>query len=664
MKMTDTFFPDHFDQADKAGVFLGVVTMIVSLYLLYEIRPNTSLRSNKIIAQLSLYKNNVKFKEAGSVAFYEVRTKENFQSNDEIFTGKNSEASVKFIKSGSVLKIPSSSLVRIEEGDDGDIVEVKDGVVSLVLEKDQKINLRQDGVLHTIESDKNTSVKVFNTDGILRVLPKDNGVKLKGVDGDAEFQKNIETQIPLQVNKMFNLLEPQAGEKIPFDTSYKITVDKEDSYKVELSKGADFKKIIETSNFNGKEYTWNLNVSDGDYFLRVQSKDTSKTIPITLVTKYQIENFKPENGSVATATPSEGIKLSWDPIPTGKYYLHIKDRNGDIKSSNIASNEFQVQSISGEALEWTVTSKEMSKTSLANMDFNRVSLNYQGEVTFTKSADKKEYEINEKEIKLSWTSSSPSSYEVKVLDGQTNVEVYSSVLNKADLTLPLTKIGEYKIDVASKDFPSFKKASTRITVTAPAVEWVEGQEKIIKTTDVDHHLKLAFTKNIDDLDAVNFFYKFQGSEKEVKVKPEALQDLLLTEFGDYCFSAKLKDEQKYYRNPKDFCFKLVQLPPFEALPRAKDSILEYTKNDGGVETYIVKVPAIKNATKYDYAIYKDNKGKELIFKDTTTTPQFKWTTRRSGIFFLQYKVYNERGRVSELSPFSRIIFPISPLSNW
>ena len=664
MKMTDTFFPDHFDQADKAGVFLGLFTMIVSLYLLYEVRPNTSLRSNKIIAQLSLHKNNVRFKEAGSVAFYEVRSKENFQSNDEIFTGKNSEASVKFLKSGSILKIPSSSLVRIEEGDDGEIVEVKDGVVSLQLEKDQKIKIKKDGILHEIESDKNTSVKVFNTDGALKILPKDTGLKLKTNEGDKEFQKDVETQVPLQVNKMFNLMQPQAGEVIPYETSYNLAVDKADQYKIELSRGADFKKVVARSNFDGKNYTWNLNVPDGDYFLKVESKETSKTIPISLVTKYKIEDLKPVSGTIATVVPSEGLKLSWSSIPTNNYYLHIKDKNGNIQSTKLGQNEYKVQNLSGEALEWTVTPKEIPKESLAFTEFNRISLNYEGEVKFTEAVNKKEYDLNEKELKLGWVSSSPSTFEVKVTDTQTNAEVFSTEASTTDLTLPLNKVGDLKIEVASKDYPSFKKASTTITVTAPAITWAEGQEKVIKTTDIEHHLKLNFTKNIEDLSKVEFSYILQGKDKAVTVKPEALQDLLLTEFGDYCFSAKLKDKQKYFTNPEDFCFKLIQLPPFNAIPRAKDSILEYTKTDGGVETYIVKVPSIKNAVKYEFAIYKDNKGKDLVFQDTTTTPQFKWTTRRSGIFFLQYKVYNEKGRVSEPSPFSRIIFPISPLSSW
>ena len=73
---------------------------------------------------------------------------------------------------------------------------------------------------------------------------------------------------------------------------------------------------------------------------------------------------------------------------------------------------------------------------------------------------------------------------------------------------------------------------------------------------------------------------------------------------------------------------------------------------------------MKEAVKYEFSIYKDDKGKNLVFRDATSSPEFKWTTRRSGVFFLQYKVTNKRGRSSELSPFSRIIFPISPLSNW
>lgn len=664
MKIYETFFPDHFDQADRVGVFFGLFVMVISLYLLYEVRPNTGLRSNKTIAQLSIYTNNVKFKEAGSVAFYEVRTKENFQSNDEIFTGRDSEASVKFLKTGSVLKIPSSSLVRIEEGDDGDIIEVKDGVVSLQLEKDQSVNLSKDGVIHTIRSTDKNSVKIFNTEGQLRVLPNQKGLKLKTNEGEKEFKQDLATNVPLQYTAVFNLLYPQAGSIISYDTELDLTVDVDDSYTVQISKFADFSKTIESTKFKGKKFTWNLNIPDGDYFLKVQTDDNSRTVPITLVTRYQIEDLLPPNGTLATVVPEVGLKLSWKAIPTNNYYVHLKDEKGIVRSEYIKQNEFQVRPIAGKYLDWNVTSKVAPESALSLMSFNRVNLSYEGEIRFTASADKKEYQLNEKELKLSWLSSSPSTYEVKVTDIDSNTELMSTDVREASLTLPLSKIGELKIDVGSKEYPTFKKATTTVSISAPVIEWVEGQEKIIKTTDIEHRVKLSFIKNTPDLSAVEFFYNYKSGKKRVVIKPEELDNLLLSEFGDYCFGAVFTTPQKYLTNPKDFCLKLVQLPPFPTLPRAQDSVLEYTKEDGGLETYIVKVPAMKEAVQYEFSIYKDNKGKNLVFKDTTSSPEFKWTTRRAGVFYLQYKVTNKRGRSSGLSPFSRIIFPISPLSNW
>ncbi|MDO9181271.1 MAG: hypothetical protein Q7U04_02630, partial [Bacteriovorax sp.] len=84
----------------------------------------------------------------------------------------------------------------------------------------------------------------------------------------------------------------------------------------------------------------------------------------------------------------------------------------------------------------------------------------------------------------------------------------------------------------------------------------------------------------------------------------------------------------------------------------------------GNETFKIVVPTIDKAVKYHLEIFSDSLGKTLTYSADSALPEILWNTNRSGIYYIKYKVYDNKQRESEFSSFSKLIFPISPLSDW
>lgn len=196
MKFIETIFPDHFSQADRRGVLMGTLLSLIASIFLYKTPAPTRKEVTKPIARLESFSNNVRYRDSGSASFYNAEPGEVFQNRDEIFTGEKSDAIIRFPGSKTTLKIPSSSLIKIEEGENGEAVEIKDGGVDIVLQKDQVISLNSNGINHQIRSSqKESAVKIFYSSGELHLFTKDKGVKIKNANGESELVFNQDSII-------------------------------------------------------------------------------------------------------------------------------------------------------------------------------------------------------------------------------------------------------------------------------------------------------------------------------------------------------------------------------------------------------------------------------------------------------------------------------------
>ena len=161
-------------------------------------------------------------------------------------------------------------------------------------------------------------------------------------------------------------------------------------------------------------------------------------------------------------------------------------------------------------------------------------------------------------------------------------------------------------------------------------------------------------------------HKLFVSQKLVTTQYHNLDDLgnlSIDAFGKHCLVAIPTVLSKNFGNSKEFCFDLIKVPVFPLLSKNKDLILEYVKRNG-IDTYKINVPIVDKATKYKIEVYKSANAKDIVYTAESPSSEFFWSTNRSGIYYLRYKVFDSRNRSSDFSPASKLIFPISPLSSW
>ncbi|MDD4976068.1 MAG: hypothetical protein PHY93_17060 [Bacteriovorax sp.] len=670
MNFNKYFFPDHFSRADRMGVLAIALFTIIVFIIFLNTTAHTKNRIKKPIARLETFSNKVRFKDSDSVSFYDVVKNEQLQNRDEIFTGENSIAVVRFLKSKTALKIPSSSLIKIEDGENGEAIEIKNGVVDIFIEKNQAINVKVAGVDHQITpSQKESTIKAYFTEGELHFFTKDNGVKIKTSSGEKEIKSNREAILRgsgIKFESSFILSSPTQGENFESIEGIKIKTNRKSKYKIALSKNSAFIPSLDSAEFNGANFEWETSLEEGDYFLKVEDKKNNKIVPITLTNKYKIDGFVPADGEWLNLNPGEGTTLRWNLRPVASYKVIVRDSYGKERAYITHTNELQLHNVKGSWLEWTVVPVSAKGNYSHIMKANHVGLKFNGKIEFIGLTKKTQYKTDEGKIKLAWIAQKGEQVLVKVRDVKNNKEFSLDQIKESSVVIPIGPSGSYVVDVASNDYPRSQKTEFNYDVNSPILIWDSKLEKEIKSTEENEEIVLKYKTHFDFAQNIGLHINYipvKGNPIERKMKLGSSGKVKLEGFGQYCFKAQLNSPVKNYMDSDDYCLKLVQIPVFSFVPQAKDVVLTYLKHNNQ-DSYKLEVPSLNKAVRYHVEIYRDNVGKILVYSADSKTPDFFWTTNRSGIYYFRYNVYDAKNRPSEFSSFSKLIFPISPLSDW
>jgi hypothetical protein len=670
MNLNETFFPDHFTQVDRRTVYVSLLFSVASLLALWLVRPVSINQNKKQIAKLESISNKVRYKGAGSVSFYDIGKDEFLQNNDEVYTGVESNAWVRFKKSNVLLKIPASSLVRIEETENGDTVEVKEGVVDIYLGNDKKINLKVNGIDHLITTTGGEgNLKAYYAAGELHFFTKSNGIKITNDNGTTALDSNKDFILKSEKilnSSEFEVLSPQPGEKIDASNDFRILTNKDDFYKITISKNADMSSVLDKFQFNGRTGILNPSLQEGEYYLNIESKSSSKTIPINIVSSLRIDGLLPGDGEMLNLQPGDNVELRWNPIPVKKYKVTVKELLKKEKSYVVSENKLNLKEIKGASFEWSV-SPEIATGKFSNVQrLNQAGLRFNGKIEFKNLPIRPVLNVEDIKYRFNWNNVKSGDYIVKVSDESSGSELVNKTIKENSFEMKLLSIGSYKLEIASEDFPSLKKAIYSFDVEKPVATWKQDLKKEIKSTEDSEIVSLGISSNLEVKNNLIAEVTFKSNGSEVSKKEiglESLSSFRLEKFGDYCFKVKSKIKRKYYSDGIDHCLKFIQIPVFAKLPKASDAVLEYIKHKG-LDSYKIVVPEIEKAKQYQFQIYKDTKLKELVYTVDTNAPEMFWTSNRSGVYYLRYKVFDQKNRSSEFSGLSKLIFPISPLSDW
>jgi hypothetical protein len=675
MNLKETFFPDHFSQGSRIGVITGVLVSSLSLIALLNIKPINENRYKKTIARIEKFSSSVRLKGTGSASFYDVTLKEELQNSDEIFTGENSSALVRFIKSNTVLKIPSSSLVRIEESESGDIVEVKDGLVDIIIAKNQEINLKVNGEVHQIKAvEDNSSIKAYYSEGELQLVTEAKGIKVKDDKGERKLTSNVTVALAKKIEsikpviikiKPFNLLAPVSGQKFNALDGIAIATDPKADYKVNLSKDAKATEPVLSSNFTGNDFVWKTTFNDGDYFLNVSDSKTTRTVPIIISTVYDVTGFKPAEEEIINVTFGQKSILSWNPLNVKSYKVIVQNAQGISKEYITKNNQLELENLSGPEIKWSVNPELAGGSYYDSKKYIHNNLKYDGKIEFI-NLTKKDFKITETQFNVSWTAPLAEKFDIHLINLATNKEILHTQTKVKKLTIPLNSVGSFKLSVSSIDLPDLGVSEFTYTTSGPILSWDSTLPKELSSTEEDETILLKYSSKLDLKRVANIHQKYfpiNGTPVIKVLKIEEASQVKLVGFGQYCYIGHLISPLEHYYDSELYCFKLTQLPVFTTIPQPKDSILTNIKKDG-IESFKLTLPGVDKASKYHVEIYKEKSAKTLIYAADSNSPEVIWTTKRAGVFFFRFKVYDPKNRESSYSPIAKIIFPISPLSDW
>jgi hypothetical protein len=673
MNFIETIFPDHFDQTDRRTVFLGVFISVISAWALYVVQPPRKGRDKleKPIAQFETYSNNVRRKDSGSISYYDVVSKESIHNKDEIFTGDNSTALVRFLTSNNRLKIPSSSLVLIEERNSSDEIELRDGLVDIVLSQNQTINFKSNGESHELKaSAKDSVVKAYFSSGVLHLFTKDKGVSVKTAQKETKLIENQDASLTkgeFKIDNSFQILSPTPGEVLDNTYGAKIKTNLKAHYKIFLSMNNDFMKPAFVAEFDGTEFELNKPLEDGDYFLKIQQGKDQKVIPVSLLSKESIDGMSPASGETLTLVPGKKIMLKWDATKAISYKVIINDYLNKTKEYITKNNLIEINSLSGTSFTWSVSPELSPDRYSTSIKSNIINLNFVGSIDLINPPDPAMFNSLNENMTLSWKGEVGSNYIVKVFDNSSSSEVFTKQVNASMVVVPLTKSGSFVLEVESIEYPTFKKAQYKYIVNTPILSWDSSNKKEIFSSEEEQELILKFKANtrLEKDSELLMVYTPKGgaisSESQSSLRQD--QKVILKGYGRYCFKAIPGKNTTFTESSDEYCLKFIQIPVFDTLPETKDIKLALA-NPAEANVYAIKLITIKNTEEYYLEIFSDANAKNLVFSTSSKEPSFTWTTKRTGVYYYRYKVADIKNRESKYSTISKLILPISPLVDW
>jgi hypothetical protein len=671
MNLIDTFFPERFSRKDKFGVVLLVLSSAISFTALWIVRPPSRENNNSPIAKILFTTNKVKYKASGSVSFYEVFKGKLLHSDDEVFTGENSVASIQFIKSKNKLKVPSSSLVKIEDSANGETVEVKQGVVDILVTKDESVQLMVNGKKNTITSDKSASVvKAYYSAGELHLLTKDRGVRVTNEQNEEKaigVNKDSALVDRLGKNKnLFNVIQPLPGEKIEPNHGIKIKLDQSLNYKIKLSKNLEFTNPVAELSFEGKEYVLDFSLEEGTYYLKIEYLKTIKIIPVNIVSKFKISNFEPANDSIVTISTKDSVLLKWSPVEVKSYKVTIHDSTGEEKSIVVHEPFYEILSPKGEWIEWSIA-PEISEKKYSNVKKKlKFNLKYSGKIELINEGSliiNKSLELKH-DIKV--LANNEDNFLARFKNKITKKEFIKKILKNKTINLAELENGSYSLVVSSVNYPSLVSSVVEFSVVSKIATWNKEMLKTYQSKDDNMSLVLKINSSIDSWEKLKLELSFKSPEgKAINeiISLNKLKTLKLIGFGNYCLTIIPPKEMEFSTKSEVYCFNFVAAPTFDHSKTGHDTVMERIVH-GGVDSYKIEVKKMPDAKKYHLEIFKDKENTELVYKVDSSEPIFYWVSAKSGIYYMRYSVLDSKNRMSEFSPSSRLIFPISPLSEW
>jgi hypothetical protein len=677
MRLLETILPAHFTRVNRIIFFVALLFSVGSLIALLNVSTKDDDESRVLLATLVDQEKHVTRKFSNSLSFNEINKGEKLFNGDQIFTGENSKAKIVFLKSRNVLNIPPRGLVKIEEGKSGINVEIQKGLAEFVIQKDQTLNIIKKGaetvVLTSNSAGKGTGKLYYNNNKL--VLQVDSGqVKLQDSKGKTqEIKKNeavtvTETAIVKIVTA--TLVSPNNGDKIDIWEGIDVTWKNKGGVELTLSKKSDFSEGSIKVTANSSPYRWVTPLDVGTYYFKVKSTlpkaREENPIMLEMYSPHAITTFNPANDSTVSLKRGEALHLSWNEVPADKYRVTLYNTDGT-KSNYVTSKpEVRLQDLKDSMLQWSVAPLLKSGVYLADSAKKTVKVTYEGENKILTPTEGQKFELGKDKIQLAWNAAPQEKMHVKVMDTKQQL-LFEKDLQSTQLEFTPHEAGHYVMELTSKDYPSIPAGVRKFTVESVIANWVSKDNVKIESVDPEEQkveMKFeAVTKKLSDMEVV--IYGDETLKNKLRSGKVLSRTILypLKSFGTYCLVLRALDKDSAWLPSASKCIIYTSRPAFGKMDTPKNLVMKYVEQNG-VGSYTLEVPAIAGASMYEVQVYKDMEGKNIVFTERSKTPVVKWPTKKTGIYFYRYKAIDKKQHSSEFSGMAKLVFPISPLTDW
>jgi hypothetical protein len=675
MHFLEILLPPHFSRHNRIIFFLAILFSFISLVALLKVEPKDETQTRTMLATLVDQNQFVTRKFSNSLSFIETSKGDKLFNGDQIFTGENSTAKVVFTKSGNILNIPSRGLVKIEEGQSGESVDIQKGLAEFVIQKGQSINIIQGSETITLkanDSERGTG-KIFFKDKKL-VLQVDSGqISMNDKKGKVQEANKNET-FSLDGNDIkkvagVGLISPVWGQKIDIWKGLSLEWTNKGAVEAILARDSSFKEVVGRVTAQRSPHSWILPLEDGRYYLMVKPANNkvkdSTTFPIEMFSAHIIKDFSPADRSNIILKKGQGIKLSWSEVPVSKYKVSLYDQNGKSKVLLTETPDIFIDNVKGSTLEWTVAPQLSSGAFLSESVTNHINLTYEGQDQILSPKPNQGFIFGKDKILLSWTAAKAERLHVKMTNATLNqISIDKEVLENKSEFVPESP-GLYTLEVSSKDYPGIEPMKVNFSVAARIAEWDRSEPVELASIDAEEKkIELKFNSATKDLSEIELsIYSDEGLNNKITSSKVLSETIIYTvkRFGKYCFVLRSVNKSSVWLDSAKQCIFYKEMAPFDVIANSKNIILKFTKVNG-VGSYLITLPVVERAATYEVQVF-DNSQK-IVFADKSKNNVITWPSSKTGIFYYKYRVVDSKGRLSDYSGVSKLIFPISPLTDW
>lgn len=647
---------DSFGSTDRlliAGSLLFSAFFFVT-WLNYN--PHFLTRNLKNIAVVEKSKEDVRWKIAGNFDWMRPKIGVGLIQGDQIFTGDSSSATIKYLKKDIRVNLKPNTLITIEEIGDKLVMELEKGALDVELSENEEVLLKSSKGIEVIKGE-NKPIKIQMLLGNTNVLVPGN------------------TSLPEIITPDFNHIF-KIGELQPVELTAKF------EGTVEVSKNINFSDKVQVFKMQGLSKLESLELDEaGEYYLKIRNgTNLSNIVPFKVLGLSDIELTYPSfaDDNIVLSRGSD-LLFKWKGIKDFQDEVVIKNSGIDVLNAKNELGEYTFKKPKSGQYIWQIKRSKKGKVYSESQSIP-FKLTYTAPIWAEPLKEVYNGETERVIVKLPILSEEV--YDVKVqkltLDEAGNQvsseQVALKSMDKEVLKLDKLSAGKYSLEVTSRNyaFQSPLKHEFKINylpLKFLGLSQLNGQNlkkvKEIEVLDAEGSYQVQLADIKLPLDKMSYHLKINDVEIDKLVTTNGNQlQVKLNDWGKHCLTAKVISpiDQQFYSDVTE-CFTFKKKNPFPNISRAKDQVLDF---DGktGEERYILYTPEYPNSVEYRFFVYRDAKAQDLIFKGKSANNKFAWVSNRSGIYFFRYQLVDKKGRESEMSPISRLVFPISPLSEW